>query len=118
MSTIFEILNQVLKIMEHLDIPSIVCVFDQAMYEKAIEVSWRPAERFQNRMGAFHTCCNLMGTIGKRFKDAGLRDLAVESGIVAEGSVEKVMNGKKYNRAVQFHKLVYEALLRLAWKGF
>ena len=121
MSTIFEILNQVLKIMELLHIPSIVCVFDQAMYEKAVEVSWRHSERFKNivfRMGVFHTCCNLMGTIGKRFKDAGLRDMAVESGIIAEGSVENVLSGKKYNRAVRFHKLVYEALLRLAWRGF
>ena len=121
MSTIFEILNQVLRIMELLQIPNIACVFDQAMYEKALEVQWRHAEQFQHivvRMGVFHTCCNLMGTIGKRFQDAGLRDLAVESGIIAEGSVENVMSGKKYNRAVRFHKLLYEAMLRLAWKGF
>jgi hypothetical protein len=121
MSTMFEILNQVLRIMGLLQIPNIACVFDQAMYEKAMDVKWRHAEQFQHivvRMGAFHTCCNLMGTIGKRFVDAGLRDLAVESGIVAEGSVENVMSGKKYNRAVRFHKLVYEAFLRLAWKGF
>ena len=50
---------------------------------------------------------NLMGTIGKRFKDAGLRDMAVESSIIAEGSVEQVMSGKKYNRAIRFHKLMY-----------
>lgn len=36
-------------------------------------------------MGVFHSCCNLMETIGKRFKDAGLRDMAVESEIIAEG---------------------------------
>eukprot|EP00058_Branchiostoma_floridae_P026647 XP_002612138.1 hypothetical protein BRAFLDRAFT_88877 [Branchiostoma floridae] len=28
------------------------------------------------------------------------------------------MDGRKYNRAVRFHKLVYEALLRLVWSGF
>lgn len=110
MSTCFEILNQVLKIKDQLELPSIVCVFDQAMYEKAIDVSWRHADRFRDivlRMGVFHTCCNLMGTIGKRFKDAGLRDMAVESSIIAEGSVEQVMSGKKYNRAIRFHKLMY-----------
>ena len=29
------------------------------------------------RMGAFHTICTLLGIIGKRFQDAGLRDLCV-----------------------------------------
>lgn len=28
------------------------------------------------------------------------------------------MSGKKYNRAVRFHKLMYEAFLRFAWRGF
>ena len=122
MSTCFEILNQVLKIKDQLELPSIVCVFDQAMYEKAIDVSWRHGDRFRDivlRMGVFHTCCNLMGTIGKRFKDAGLRDMAVESSIIAEGSVEQVMSGKKYNRAIRFQSsCIYEALMRQSWKGF
>ena len=70
-------------------------------------------------MGLFHTTCNLLSIIGKRFQDAGLRDLCVESGVIAEGSVAAgVMDGCKYNRAIRLHKLVYEALMRLAWKGF
>ena len=56
--------------------------------------------------------------IGKRFQDAGLRDLCVESGVLAEGSVAGLMAGHKYNRAIRVHKLVYEALMRLVWKGF
>jgi len=43
-------------------------------------------------------------------------DLYVEAGFIAEGLVNGVMEGRKYNRAVRLHKLVYEALLRLAWK--
>ena len=64
-------------------------------------------------MGVFHTCCNLMIIIGKCFQDAGLRNLAVES----EGSVDKVLLGKKSNRELRFLKLTYEALLCLAWTG-
>ena len=62
-------------------------------------------------MGAFHTLCNFLGIIGKRFLDAGLRDLAVESEVITEGSIDRALNGQQY-------KLVYEALQRLAWKGF
>ena len=69
-------------------------------------------------MGVFHTACTFLSIIGKRFQDAGLRDLAVESAVVAEGSVSGVMDGHRYNRGVRFHKLMYEALMRLVWKGF
>ncbi|CAM1326887.1 Uncharacterised protein r2_g3585 [Pycnogonum litorale] len=69
-------------------------------------------------MGNFHTICNFMSSIGKMFGDAGLRDVAVESGVIAEGSINRVLEGKQYNRAVRLHKLMYEALMRLIWKGF
>ncbi len=69
-------------------------------------------------MGNFHIICNCMSIIGKMFGDAGLRDMAVESGVIAEGSINKVLEGKQYNRAVRFHKLTCEALMRLAWAGF
>ena len=46
-------------------------------------------------------------------------DLAIESGVIGEGSIDKVLEGKQYNRAVRLHNLTYEALLRLCfWLGF
>ena len=66
--------------------------------------------KFKNiilRMGEFHTICYLLSTIGKRFQDAGLHDLCVESGVIAGGSITGVMEGRKYNRAVRLHKIVY-----------
>ena len=29
-----------------------------------------------------------------------------------------MLDGRKYNRAIRLHKLMYEALMRLAWAGF
>eukprot|EP00745_Piridium_sociabile_P027749 TRINITY_DN44663_c0_g1_i3.p1 TRINITY_DN44663_c0_g1~~TRINITY_DN44663_c0_g1_i3.p1 ORF type:complete len:1606 (-),score=395.32 TRINITY_DN44663_c0_g1_i3:590-5317(-) len=122
LSTVHEVLNQSLSIMQSLGLSTIVCVFDQALYAKAVEITWKHPDKFLNtiilRLGVFHTICTLLATIGKRFQDAGLRDLCVESGLIAEGSVAGVIEGRRYNRAVRLHKLVYEALLRLAWKGF
>ena len=34
--------------------------------------------------------------VGKRFGEAGMRELAVQSDVVAEGSMEKVISGKHY----------------------
>lgn len=121
LSTVYEILNQVLKIKNALHLEEIVCVFDQALYAKAAEITWKHLDMYKQivlRMGVFHTLCNLISIIGKRFGSAGLHDLAVQSCIVAEGSITAVLGGRNYNRAVRLYKLVYEALLRLAWQAF
>ena len=34
-------------------------------------------------IGAFHSMCNFIGTVGKLFKDAGLKDIAVDSAVNA-----------------------------------
>ena len=49
-----------------------------------------------------------MSTFGKLFGDFGLRDLAVESGVIAEGSIDRVLEEKQYNRAFRLPKLTYE----------
>ncbi|KAG0716291.1 hypothetical protein GWK47_010041 [Chionoecetes opilio] len=107
--------------MQSLQLKKIVCVFDKALDAKAAEVLWKQ-EKFKNiiiRRGVFHTICNLLSTIGKRFQDAGLRDLCVESGVIAEGSVSGVDGRPEVkNRAVRLHKLVYEARDEACMKGF
>ena len=121
MSTVYEVLNQSVSIMQSLQLTNMVCVFDQAMFSKAIEIVWKHQEKFNKiivRLGVFHTICSLLSIIGKRFQDAGLRDLCVESGVIAEGSIAGVMDGHKYNRSIRLHKLVYEAFMRMVWKGF
>ena len=59
----------------------------------------------------------LLGVIGTRFGDVGLRELAVQSEVVTEGSIEKVLMGNSIT-AVRLHKLTYEALMRLLMKKF
>lgn len=102
MSTVNEVLKQTLSIQKSLGLKNIVCVFDQALYAKAVEIAWKHPEEFNSiiiRKSAFHTMCTLLV----------LRDMCVELGVIAEGSLSSVMEGRKYNRAVQLHKLVYEA---------
>ena len=59
-----------------------------------------------------------LACIGKRFRDAGLQDIFIESEIVASGSVNGVMNGHHYNRSIRCHKFMAEALHVLRWKSF
>ena len=41
------------------------------------------------------------------------QDLLVESELVAEGSINGVLNGKHYNRSVRAHKVLHEAFTHL-----
>ena len=121
MATVHEVLVQSLKIKNPPKLKSIVLVFDQALYAKATEVQWKQSERFKDivlKMGVFHTTCTLLSIIGKRFQDADLRDLCVESGVTAEGSDAGVLDGDRYNCGVRLHEIMYEVLMRLAWQGF
>ena len=44
--------------------------------------------------------------------------MLIEPGIVGEGSVKGVFNGKHHNRSIFFHKVVYEAMQRLRFETF
>ena len=82
---------------------------------------WQYSEKYKKvvvRMGVFHTICSLFGTLGKMMKGSGIAEIIIESGICASGSLDRVMTGKQYNRALRVHKLLLEALERLLLERF
>jgi len=83
-----------------------------------MEISGKCKRTIVIRLGVFHTICTLLAIVGKRFQDAGLLDHCIELGVSADGSISGVMDGRKYNRAVRLHKILYEAFIKLAWRGF
>ena len=121
LTTVYEILKQSELIRKELLLETIVVVMDQALFAKATEIAWKHTDKFSNiilRMGTFHTICNALSILGKRFQDAGLKDICIEAGLVAEGSVGGVLNGKHYNHSLRTHRYIYEALMRLVWTEF
>ena len=106
MSTVSEILKQPENIREI----HIIVIMDQALYAKAAEIIWKHADQYANiilRLGISQTICNVTSNLSTRFQDAGLRDLYIEASIIAEGSINRVMDGNMYNRAVRVHKSIY-----------
>ena len=86
-----------------------------------MEIYWKHKDVFKDvivMLGGFHLMMMLFGVLGCRFGDAGLRELAIQSDLVAEGSIDSVMSGKHYNRAVRLHKIIYEALMKLLILSF
>ena len=98
-------MNRAMKIIESLKLPSIVCVFKQVIYLKAIEIKWKEKQKFNNvvlMIGMFHILMMFMHILGKQFSAAGLRGVLIQSGVVAEGSVGKALSGKMYNRGIDY----------------
>jgi hypothetical protein len=62
----------------------------QALYSKAAEITGQHQQMYLNivfKLGVFHTICNSMMVFEKRFQDAGLKNLLIEFGAVAKGSI-------------------------------
>lgn len=119
MSTAHEILRQCVQIKSQLELENIILVLDQAIFAKAVEIAWCHQETFSDvfiLMGGFHTICNLLSIIGKLFGNAGLSDLAVETGAISQGSIRNALQGKQYNRAIRLHKYIYEAFMQIIWR--
>ena len=66
MHTVFEILNKANSIKNALNLKSMIAVMVQAIYTKAIGISWKHQELFNDlvlRLGNFHTTGALMTVI-------------------------------------------------------
>jgi len=122
MPTIYHMLERALRIKDQLKVRSIVCVYDQAIYAKAYQIKCKEPEKFKSvflMMGTFHIIMTLLAVMAARFKDAGLKDLVIQSVLVAEGSVDTMFSGSRaYKRAVRAYKILYESFSRLLLEKF
>lgn len=91
-------------------------VSDHALYAKPVEFMWKHPEKYKVKEGVYHTRGTFLAIISKQFQDAGLWDLCIETGSIAEGSVAGVIYC--HNCRIRLHKLVYEAFMQLAWQSF
>lgn len=86
--------------------------FDQPLYQKARDIiSSTSNPRLQSvvvRLGGFHLLMSFVGAIGYVMSGSGLKELL--STIYAPLSVEKMLTGHAYSRAVRGHLLTHLAL--------
>ena len=75
------------QVSDHFGQLNTVIVFDQALYQKAKELTWlRPLETagVVVRLGGFHIGLNFLMSIGQHFEDFGLKDVWVDTGLFNE----------------------------------
>jgi len=50
------------------------------------------------RIGILHTICHAISVLGNRSEDAGLKNICIETGLVAEGPMNDVLSDKPYKQ--------------------
>ena len=63
-------------------------------------------------IGIFHTMMMFMHILFKHLGNAWMKDVLIQSSVIAEGSIKSALRGKCYNRGIRLFKILYEALLR------
>ena len=56
--------------------------------------------------------------MGNTLEGSGFEEIVIEAGMCSSGSMNGIMAGKHYNRAMIVHKLFLEAMERLLLKQF
>ena len=64
-------------------------------------------------IGTFHLVCACMKMIGKRVNGSGLSDILLEAELMSSCSLQGVLSGKHYDRALHCLKILVECLDRL-----
>ena len=88
-------------------------VFDMGLLTKALEITWAHPEELSGVIpcaGGMHLLMSTIAAIGHLYGDAGLKLLLHESGMFATGSVQRILAGKDFDRALYALKLIDEAL--------
>ena len=68
---------------------------------KQVLLAYLPNGPFQHK----HECTRCTAILSKRYQDAGLREICLESGLVVQGSLSIIWfaEGKAFSRAVRVH---------------
>ena len=99
----------------------VITTFDLGVCMKAYPLIWLNPVKYQKHIvmiGSFHVICAYFKMIGKKMAGTGLADILIEAGLVRSGSMNAVLSGKQYNRAIACHKTLVEALERLLLQAF
>ena len=113
LDTLNTVVKRCLAISAHFGQEHTVLTVDQALYCKLIELKWCVPE-YRNklipRLGGLHISMNFLKAIGDHMDGSGLAEVWVESGLLGQGTVERILARKAYNKGMRAHKLTLQAL--------
>lgn len=97
-----------------------IITFDQPLYMKTRDIvaaspDTSEISKLVVRLGGFHLLMPYLGSIGYRMEGSGFKEVLCV--IYAPKSVDKILNGHAYARAVRAHTLLHLALSTIVSKN-
>lgn len=113
-NTIFTAIKESVDETMRLNMKTCVVTFDQPLYIKARDIvgayNFGDEIKVVVRLGGFHTVLSFLGSIGFIMKDSGFEELLLT--VYGENTVDKIITGHQYARALRAHSLVLLALVK------
>ena len=81
---------------------------------------WKEGDKYKriiNKMGGFLILLVNRKILYKKYGLLGFRGRWVKSKIIADGSLNKILEGRHYSRGTRLHKQIFEALVRFKCKS-
>lgn len=97
----------------------LVVTFDMDLYKRVLKLEYLDS-RFKDQFvvcpGAFHTSLCALRCLGKAIEGSGIDEAWVEAGLYSSVTVNQIINGNHYNRAMEAHEVTLQVLFDL-WIG-
>ena len=106
-SVLKDYLDFLIDLKSDLEIDNIFCHSDQDVFYKISQIMWKNGDKYKgiiNVMGGFHIFLVNLKILYKKYGLLGLRGWWVKSKIIADGSVDKALEGRHYSRETRLHK--------------
>ena len=110
---VLDTLKRSKELAKECDAEKVVVSYDLAIAKIGKRIQCAEHPRFENifiQFGQFHSEINVFASLGKLIEGSGGPYILGEAGVIAIGSINKLLKGKIYNRCRRCHLLLSTAL--------
>ena len=114
-STVYTTMLRVQEVGKELGFEHLPLFFYMGLLTKALEIQWANPDSLSGVAlgdGGMHLIMSLFSDIGCLYEDAGLKNILIDSNVFAAGTVQQIMKGKDFDRALESYKMLEEVLLK------
>jgi len=108
-STVYTTMLRVQEVGKELGFEHLPLFFYMGLLTKALEIQWANPDSLSGVAlgdGGMHLIMSLFSGIGCLYEDAGLKNILIDSNVFAAGTVQQIMKGKDFDRALESYKML------------
>ena len=120
-STVYSCILNFIDVCQNMQQPCVAVVCDEGVYQYIVDIYLAKPHLFESvyfMLGGFHMIKAALRCIGTYLTGSGIEDALIETGIFGVKTLEQVLTGKNYARAIYSMLVIEETIRRLQWESF